>query len=131
MRRLGTGALCALLALVVLTGVARAGTSYLYCPSMDELRSSCCCAETRDVSAVPQFEVERMRCCKPGAFAAMPAGTTTAAPLAVAAPLAAILPVRSFVFAPTEVPPHHFMPTGRTGPPTSLPSRASLMVFLI
>src|SRR5882724_7930253 len=48
LRRVGIATFAWLVAVLVLAGVARAGSSFVYCHLMDAVRTECCCVHAQD-----------------------------------------------------------------------------------
>ncbi len=130
----GARALAALVALVTLLAMLRAGSSYVYCPSMQRVTDASCCsgephADDEDACAV---QLRSRDCCEHHVLGKLPSvGTTAGAPLLLASPLLAVLPAPT-VEARGTAPRasaclHH---EGRAGPVAAARHRAELMVSL-
>lgn len=124
----------ALLAVLMLAGVLRAGASYVYCPAMRMVADAACCSGDRSAEHedADTIQVRTRDCCEKHVVGRLPAvrGAVTAAH-ALAAPLLAVLP------APTTGPERsdlnvgfRFDHEGRAGPIASARHRAELMVSL-
>ena len=86
-----------IVAVVMLVGVLRAGSRYVYCPSMQMVTDAPCCAgdgHRRHSDAEPTIELRSRDCCEHHVLGKLPAvvGGATHAPQAFAAPLLATLP---------------------------------------
>jgi hypothetical protein len=126
--------LAAFVALVTLLAVLRAGSSYVYCPSMQRVTDGPCCADDRHVEhdEATAAELRSRDCCESHVLGKLPAvGSTASAPHLLAAPVLAVLPAATVVD-------HRSAPLasarldheGRAGPVASARHRAELMVFL-
>lgn len=124
----------AVVAVVMLVGVLRAGASYVYCPMMKIVMDAPCCSGDRraEHEASDAAQLGARDCCEHHILARLPsAGATSAPPHLLAAPLVAVLP------APT-LDPHRSAPDarvrfdheGRAGPMASARHCAELMVSL-
>lgn len=124
----------ALLAVLMLAGVLRAGASYVYCPTMRMVADAPCCSGDRSDQHedADTIQVRTRDCCEKHVVGQLPAvrGAATT-PHALAAPLLAVLP------APTTAPERsdlnvglRFDHEGRAGPIAAARHRAELMVSL-
>jgi hypothetical protein len=121
-------------AVVMLVGVLRAGSRYVYCPSMNMVTDAPCCAGDRhhrddDDST---SELRSRDCCEQHVLGKLPAvGTTAHAPQPFAAPLLAILPAPAVDTSTSLVAPRaRFERECRAGPIALARHRAELMVAL-
>jgi hypothetical protein len=128
----------ALVALVVLFGMLRAGASYVYCPIMQQITEASCCAGDREDDAAAasldamRAEVRSRDCCEHHVLGELPKGAAPSVPtLLLATPLVAVLPAPSVevTFAASN-PAAHFEHEGRAGPRAAARHRAELMVSL-
>lgn len=117
--------------LVLLTGIAQAGTRYFYCPLMDVVLSASCCEN--DERPGDQPELHRTNCCEAKTIGSLPAGAVSTPPRNLVASLVAILPPLQLAYTQTLLPPHkaRFSYPMRSSPPAASAARAELMVFLI
>jgi hypothetical protein len=124
----------ALVAVVVLVGVLRAGTRYSYCPSMQRVIDVPCCAGDRrgHHEDAAEMQVRSRDCCEQHVIAKLPsaAGTSVAPHLAAPARVTALA-------APTAHPRQtglharlRFDHEGRAGPMATARHRAERMVSL-
>lgn len=114
---------------VLLTGIAQAGSRYFYCPLMNVVLSASCCDHAQRPGDVP--ELHRTDCCEPKANELLPAGATATPAEVFVAPLVAILPPIDIAHTVSFFPPRREWRSCRTrGSPASA-ARAELMVFLI
>ncbi|MEO6574095.1 MAG: hypothetical protein ABIP89_09670 [Polyangiaceae bacterium] len=121
----------ALAVIVLLSGIARAGTRYFYCPLMDVVLSASCCDHTGDKTS--QREFRPSDCCESRSNEALPPAADSTPPQAIDAPLVAILAPIAWVLSRTSpiVPPERFRYAASAGPPSPSAARAELMVFVI
>jgi hypothetical protein len=122
-------------AVVMLVGVLRAGSSYVYCPSMKMVTDAPCCAgdgHHRGDDGDSTSEVRSRDCCEQHVLAKLPAvGTTAYAPHTFSAPLLATLPAPAVDTSTTLVAPRaRFERECRAGPIALARHRAELMVAL-
>jgi hypothetical protein len=130
----------ALVALVVLVGVLRAGASYVYCPIMQQITEASCCAGDRDSDddatgapiAEVGAEVRSRDCCEHHVLGKLPKTAAASFPTPLlATPLVAVLPAPSVeLVAVVSNPTAHFEHEGRAGPRAAARHRAELMVSL-
>jgi hypothetical protein len=129
----------ALVALVVLFGVVRAGASYVYCPIMQQITEASCCAgdregddATADSTADVGAEVRSRDCCEHHVLGELPKTAAPSVPTPLlATPLVAVLPAPSAeLVAAVSNPAAHFEHEGRAGPRAAARHRAELMVSL-
>ena len=121
----------ALAVLVLLTGIAQAGSRYFYCPLMQVVLSASCC--DHDDRASDQQELRQTDCCEAKSIQALPAGAVAAPARSFVAPLVAFLPPLGLAHTRVLVPIRSdrlSYPT-RSRPPSSSAARAELMVFVI
>ncbi|WP_394846809.1 hypothetical protein LZC95_05010 [Pendulispora brunnea] len=135
LKRLAMALLVWVATLIVLSGIAQAGRSYLYCQAMGTLQAHCCCPHGSPPDAHAVL-AKAPCCCEPGALPALPPSATAETPPGLpAAPLTAVLepnhPWRHAMAAPSGYPPsaadlHRIRP-----PPSPAAACARLGVFLI
>lgn len=132
LRRAAVAALTWTVALVVLVGVMRAGSSFVYCHVMDSVRADCCCEHTNDAAADgPAID---MGCCDARTVGALPTAAVASPCELPSAPLLAVLapqwanPLSNPPSIPRSAIADRF--TARP-PPTAAASCARLSVFLI
>ena len=127
-----------LVALVVLVGVARAGSRYFYCPVMDTVLAEPCCGRHATVGhddpATPDSQITRRECCEEATLASLPDANPENP--ALIAPDAPVLPTASsvapLVLARTDHPRAPVSPHGIPPPPLAAKSRcAVLRTFLL
>ena len=135
-RHVAARALAALVAFVTLVAVLRAGSSYVYCPSMQRVMVAPCCSgdslTPHDDDGDSATELRSRDCCEHHVLGSLPSvGSLGAPPHLLASPILAVLP------APTGDC-HRRAPLaalrldheGRAGPKVSARHRAELMVSL-
>jgi hypothetical protein len=127
----------ALVAVVMLVGVLRAGSRYVYCPSMQRIIDAPCCAgdgHRRHGDDEAKVELRSRDCCEQHVLGKLPAvvgGGAGQAPQAFAAPLLATLPPPAVDTKTTLVAVRARVEGGcRAGPMASARRRAELMVAL-
>ncbi|HSO39596.1 MAG TPA: hypothetical protein VLT33_44020 [Labilithrix sp.] len=126
----------AIVALVMLVGVVRGGSRYVYCPSMQTVLDAPCCAGDRHAAHGEDEIVIELRsgdCCEQHVLGKLPAvaGGAVATPLASAAPLLATLPAPPFATTALLVAVRARVEGDcRAGPVASARHRAELMVAL-
>lgn len=125
----------ALLAVVMLVGVLRAGASYVYCPSMQTVSDAPCCSGDRRAhhDDAPAMEMRSRDCCERHVVDKLPssAGATAAASHLLIAPLVAVLPASTLDRrAGSRDACHGCDQEGRAGPKAAARHRAELMVSL-
>lgn len=131
LRALASRALHVVAVLVLLTGIAQAGSRYFYCPLMNVVLSASCCDHEEKPGDVP--ELHQTDCCESKSNELLPAGAATTPAQAFAAPLVAILPPIDIAHAVSFFPPRREWRSCRTRGSPASPSaaRSELMVFLI
>jgi hypothetical protein len=131
LRALASRALHAMAILVLLTGIAQAGSRYFYCPLMQVVLSASCC--DHDEKTSDQQELRQTDCCEAKSIRALPAGALAAPPRSFVAPLVAFLPPLELAHTRALVPlrSDRFSYPAKRRPPSSSASRAELMVFVI
>lgn len=129
--------MAALVAFVTLVAMLRAGSSYVYCPSMQRVMDAPCCAGDSliggdDGDGDTATELRSRDCCEHHVLGSLPSvGSLGSPPHLLASPILAVLPAptvalhRSAPFAALRL--HH---QGRAGPMVSARHRAELMVSL-
>jgi hypothetical protein len=138
--RRATVALAALLlSVVVLSGVARAGTRFFHCRVMDTITAAPCCSHAADHegkgSEGPALGSPALACCEPGLLPAMPTASAAHAPEQLQAPLVPMVsladPLDRMVVASTHRPPGYRH--ARTAPKAASAAElcARLSVFLV
>ena len=122
----------ALLSLVVTLGVLRAGSSYLYCAAMEEVRTEECCKRPCDDGSADCSIVAHHDCCAMKKLRALPSAMVDGAHAIPAAPLLTIQapPPLLMVATATKGAPARLL-RGSTGPPRPSERPARLQVFLI
>jgi len=122
----------ALAAIVVLFGLARAGSTYFYCPAMNVVMDAPCCVQHIERDEGPVAEVHSPDCCERHAVGGLPSASGTgAATVVFAAALVAVLAVATVhPCAPTADARRTFDYDGRAGPIARARHRAELMVAL-
>lgn len=123
----------ALLAIVVLVGVTRAGARYFYCPMMRAVIDAPCCEgdERSEEDQTDSVEVRSQDCCEEHVLAKLPSGAASHAPPMLDAPLLAVSPPVTVTSRALAVAvPSRFEHENRAGPSWSARHRAELMVFL-
>jgi hypothetical protein len=135
-RRHATGALALLLALVLVVGALRAGSTYFYCPLMGAVASRPCCEQTHQHADGPELAQAKVpSCCEEQTLPRLPASSPLASqPCVGAAPelTALVLPaVASTAPEATAPPPSRFLHRGCTSPPLASQACTERMVFLI
>ena len=131
-------AVAAFVAFVTLVAVLRAGSSYVYCPSMQRVMDAPCCsgdslsADDDEADGDTAPALRSRDCCEHHVLGRLPSvGSLGSAPHLLASPILAVLPAptvacyRSAPFAALRL--HH---EGRAGPMESARHRAELMVSL-
>jgi hypothetical protein len=129
-------ALAAVLALVMLVGVMRAGARYFYCPTMHMVIDRPCCAGDGDPRRADEdafvAEVRSRDCCEEHVLGKLPsAAVSSATPLADVPLLAVVAPLFVPVRALPLAAPSRFEHDTRAGPKALARHRAELMAFLI
>ena len=125
-----------IVAFVMLVGVLRAGSRYVYCPSMQRVIDAPCCAGDRHAAHGEDDVVIELRsrdCCEQHVLGKLPAvaGGAVATPQAFAAPLLATLPAPPFATNALLVAVRARVEGDcRAGPIASARHRAELMVAL-
>lgn len=127
-----------IVAVVMLVGVLRAGSRYVYCPSMQMVTDAPCCAGDghrghRDADGDTTIELRSRDCCEQHVLGKLPAvvGGAVHVPQAFAAPLLATLPPPTFDTTTTLVAVRaRLQGDCRAGPMASARHRAELMVAL-
>lgn len=124
----------AVVAVVMLVGVLRAGARYVYCPSMERVIDAPCCAgdRHRGHEGEPAAELRSRDCCEQRVLGRLPASASTAdPPQPLAAPLVGTVPAPSEAEgAIVDVTRSRFERECRAGPMALLRHRAELMVAL-
>jgi hypothetical protein len=131
LRAVAVRALHVMAVVVLLTGIAQAGSRYFYCPLMNVVLSASCCDHQENTGDEP--ELHRSDCCERRSNALLPAAAGSARHQALDAPLVAINPPILPAGAREEAPPRRRWVSSRTrsNPPSASAARAELMVFLI
>lgn len=133
-RHLVVRCFAALVAFVTLVAVLRAGSSYVYCPSMQRVMDAPCCAgdQPTEHDVGPATELRSRDCCEHHVLGSLPSvGSLGASPHLLASPVLAVLPAptvdghRSAPVAALRL--HH---EGRAGPAVEERRRAERMVSL-
>lgn len=127
----------ALLAVVMLLGVVRAGARYFYCPMMHAVIDAPCCDGDARSGGDPNdptdsAEVRSRDCCEAHMLRQLPRAAVSPSPTVSDAPLLAVVPPVT-LFAFREVPVasvSRFAHEDRAGPRALARHRAELMVFL-
>jgi hypothetical protein len=133
-RRHATGALALLLAMVLVVGVLRAGTTHFYCPLMGAVASRPCCEQTHKHADVPELAQARVpSCCEEQTLPRLPASAPLASqPCVGAAPeVVALVLVAPPLHEATAPPARRFLHRGCTSPPLASQACTERMVFLI
>jgi hypothetical protein len=123
----------ALVALIVLVGVLRAGASYVYCPMMQQISEASCCAGDREADDdATTATIASRDCCEHHVLGKLPKTAAPSVPTPLlATPLVAVLPAPSAeLVSATSNPAAHFEHEGRAGPRAAARHRAELMVSL-
>ena len=128
----------ALVAVVVLVGVARAGSRYFYCPVMDAVLAQPCCgqhsAAGHDDPATPDSQITKRECCEEATLAGLPDANPENPELVApdAPPLPTATSVLPLVLARSDQPRAPVSPHGIPPPPLAAKSRcAVLRTFLL
>ena len=127
--------LAGLLALVVLTGIVRSGTAYIYCATMDQVVADACCALHVHARVDGQAEIAAIsHCCSVETLSLIPAGSPTATrATTLEASEVAVQPATSSVSLRVSTRPRiELVPEEpNTGPPKPSDIPRRLRVFLI
>jgi hypothetical protein len=126
--------LAALVALITLLAVLRAGSSYSYCPSMQRVTDGPCCADDHpaDLDEAAAVQLRSRDCCESHVLGKLPSvGAIASAPYLLASPIIAVLPAPTFEeWSRAPIASARLDHEGRAGPVASARHRAELMVFL-
>ncbi len=133
-RRIAAG----LVAFVVLLGVLRGGSRYVYCPMMAAVMTAPCCAsETPDEhddghEDPAPVALREGGCCEGRTLARLPSAATSGAPAMLEPPVfVALLPAAALRVEPAPLAwPQPRLHEDRAGPMRAARHRAELMVFL-
>ena len=122
----------ALAAMVVLFGIAQAGSSYFYCPAMHMVMEAPCCGQSSERDEAPVAEVHSSGCCERHTVGALPSSAgANAAPFVFAPALIAVLAVATAQsLTPSADARRIFDHEGRAGPIALARQRAELMIAL-
>ena len=133
LKRVAIAALAWTVAVVVVTGVVRAGHHFAYCRVMETVQAHCCCPHATPEAAEQSASVEMPCCCEHGEQSSLPPMASSDAPHLLAAPLVAVLPpedpLRGIWLAVGPPPRVHIHST--RPPPTAAATCVRLSVFLI
>jgi hypothetical protein len=123
----------AILVVVMLVGVLRAGDRYFYCPTMRAVIDAPCCAGDRhsDDDDTAALEVRSRDCCEEHRLGSLPSAAVAPNAAPFDAPVLAVLPPVTALSHPlsTSADPR-FAHDNRAGPASNARHRAELMVFL-
>jgi hypothetical protein len=132
-RDFGRGLLTLVVAAILILGVLRAGSRYLYCDMTGTIRATSCCEASHHRNGeVAEIEASTGDCCKPRSVGRLPVVVIQTLSAAPSAPVVAVL--QSVASAPLKASiQREAFRAKLTGPPLRSPSdpRARLMVFLI
>lgn len=134
-RRCGLRLVAAVVTVIMLVGVLRAGASYFYCPEMGSVAPAPCCSHgSGSHDETGAAELRGAGCCEEHVLAGLPsAATASVTPDLLSAPLVAVLPALSAMVPELGAPPEgRFAYDGRAGPTAIALARhrAELMVSL-
>ncbi len=128
-------AFAALVAFVTLVAMLRAGSSYVYCPSMQRVMDAPCCSSDHPAEHEGDCAISELRsrdCCEHHVLGRLPSvGSLGAPPHLLAAPVLAVLPAPTlFAIRGAPVASARLDHEGRAGPRVAARHRAQLMVSL-